>query len=518
MSHRSAAPAPAPTETAAARAPLTRRRVLTTSAVAAGVLALPGSAAWAVPTSFEAETRTGRRAPGAVTDLSVVVRWNQAAMDAILGRYQAAGNRFGPATVNARALAIIHNAIYDAWACYDRCAVGSRFGGSLRRPRAERTLDNKNEAISYAAHLALLDLYPEYKVAIDNMLRSLGHDPELTDPRRNSPAWIGRRTARAVLDYRHGDGANQLGTPAYSDTTGYQARNAPQTAGAFDPSTVTDPAHWTPLIVNGKTQRYLTPQFAVMKPFALSRPDQFTVPAPPAYPSVRMTAAIEELLDISANLTDEQKAIAEFWLNDDVTPPGAQQMWGRYVSARDGYGVDEDAQLFFGLNMAECDAAIGSWAVKLDYDFARPSTLIPYDRRGQQIHSWGGPGQGTVAMDGVDWQAYVAVPPFPATVSGHSTFSGAAAEFLCRFTGSDSFGDSYRFKAGASTVEPGLTPRTDVVLHWPTFSEAAQQAGISRVYGGMHWSFDNEPGIEMGHRIGKVVHRQAMRYFTGSHR
>ncbi|MEU6978268.1 MULTISPECIES: vanadium-dependent haloperoxidase [unclassified Streptomyces] len=508
--------------TPAARTPLTRRRVLTASAAAAGAFALASgtSTAWAAApvAQFEAETRTGRRAPGAGAEPSVVVRWNQAAMDAILGRYQAAGNRFGPATVNARALAIIHNCIYDAWACYDRVAGGTRYGGSLRRPRAERTLDNKNEAISYAAHLALLDLFPEYKVAIDSMLSSLGYDPALTDPAPKSPAWIGRRTAQAVLAYRHGDGANQLGTPAYGDTTGYQSKNPPQTAGSFDPSIVVSPEHWSPLIVGGKTQRYLTPQFAVMKPFALSRPDQFTVAAPPAYPSVRMTAAIEELLDISANLTDEQKCIAEFWLNDDVTPPGAQQMWGRFVSARDGHDVDEDAKLFFGLNMAECDAAIGSWAVKAQYDFARPSTLIPYDRRGQRIQAWGGPGLGTVAMDGVDWQAYVAVPPFPATVSGHSTFSGAAAEFLRRFTGTDAFGDSYRFKAGASTVEPGLTPRTDTVLTWPTFSEAARQAGISRVYGGMHWSFDNEPGIEMGHRIGRVVYRQAECYFTGTHR
>ncbi|MFI8962463.1 vanadium-dependent haloperoxidase [Streptomyces sp. NPDC053493] len=500
-------------------APLTRRRVLTASAAAAGAFALAtGGTAWAAPVErFEAETRTGRRAPGLLTEPTVVVRWNQATMDAILGRYQAAGNRFGPATVNARILAIVHNCIYDAWACYDRVASGTRFGGALRRPRSERTLDNKNEAISYAAHHALLDFFPEYKVAIDSMLSSLGYDPELTDPRRYSPAWIGLRTAQAVLDYRHGDGANQLATPPYADTTGYQPKNPPQTAGAFDPSVVVAPEHWTPLIVGGKLQKYLTPQFAVMKPFALSRPDQFTIPAPPAYPSVRMTAAIEELLDISARLTDEQKSIAEFWLNDDVTPPGAQQMWGRFVSARDGHGVDEDAKLFFGLNMAECDAAIGSWAVKLQYDFARPSTLIPYDRRGQQVTSWGGPGKGTVTMDGVNWQAYVAVPPFPATVSGHSTFSGAASEFLRRFTGSDQFGDSFRFKAGTSTVEPGLTPRTDVVLTWPTFSDAAHQAGISRVYGGMHWSFDNEPGIEMGHQIGQVVYRKAMCYFNGAH-
>ncbi|CAM5549754.1 hypothetical protein STANM309S_03852 [Streptomyces tanashiensis] len=292
MTHRPAAPA---------RTPLTRRRVLTTTAAAAGALALPGTSALAVPTSFEAETRTGRRAPGAVTDPSVVIRWNQAAMDAILGRYQAAGNRFGPATVNARALAIVHNAIYDAWACYDRHAVGTRFGGSLRRPRAERTLDNKNEAISYAAHLALLDLYPEYKVAIDSMLRSLGGDPELTDPRPYSPAWIGLRT------------------PAPSSRTG----------------TPTAP----------------------------------TSSAPPPTP----------------------------------TPPATSRATAR-----------------------------------------RP-----------------------------------------------------AAEFLRRFTGSDSLGDSHRCKAGTSTDEPCRTPHTDVVLHWPTRSQAAHQAGVPS-YGGMHWSFDNEPGIETG--------------------
>ncbi|MFC8759600.1 twin-arginine translocation signal domain-containing protein [Streptomyces sp. NPDC057193] len=94
MSHRPAAPAS--TATPAARTALTRRRVLTTSVAAAGALALPGTAAWAVPTSFEAETRTGRRAPGAVTDPSVVICWNQAAMDAIFGRYQAAGNASAP--------------------------------------------------------------------------------------------------------------------------------------------------------------------------------------------------------------------------------------------------------------------------------------------------------------------------------------------------------------------------------------------------------------------------------------
>jgi hypothetical protein len=482
-----------------------RRRVIAAGLGAAGALALPATGAWA------AETRTGRRAPGA-TGISVVVRWNQASMDAILAEYRAAGTVFGPATVNARALAVIHNCIYDAWACYDGHAVGTRFGGALRRPRRERTLANKNEAISYAAHLAMRDLFPNQAAAADSMLRSLGYEPDAAAG-PNSPAGIGRRTAQAVLDFRHADGANQGG--GYADTTGYQPVNTPQAIATFDPGAVTSPAHWTPLVVGGKTQHFLTPQFSVTTPFALTSPDQFSVPAPPAYPSSRLSDAVEELLEISAGLTDEHKAIAEFWLDNDVTPPGAQQSWARFVSARDGYGVDEDAPLFFGLNMAECDAAIGSWAVKRTYDFARPSTLIPYDQRGRQIRAWGGPGQGTVTMDGVHWRAYVAVPGFPATVSGHSTFSGAAAEFLRRFTGTDAFGDGYLFKAGTSTVEPGLTPAVDVQLTWPTFTEAAEQAGISRIYGGMHWSFDNGPGLEMGHKIGRVVHCKAMDLLHG---
>ncbi|WP_441250908.1 vanadium-dependent haloperoxidase [Kitasatospora sp. McL0602] len=487
---------------------LSRRRVIATSVGAVGALAL------SAPTTWASEKRSTVR-PHCSTSPSLVVRWNEATMDAILAKYKAAGAVFGPATVNARALAIVHNCIYDAWACYDSVAVGTQFGGSMRRPRRERTPAHMNEAISYAAHTALVDLFPLQAPAADSFMTSLGYDPTRTSAPKNSPADIGLRCAKAVLDFRHQDGANQLGNPAYADTTGYVPVNPAQAIATFDPALVKEPEHWTPLIVNGATQKYLTPQFAVMKPFALERPDQFSVPAPPSYPSLQASAAIAETVAYSANLTDEQKAIAEFWLDNDTTPPGAQQLWARFVSARDGYDIGDDAKLFFGLNMAETDAAIGSWAVKIKYNYARPSTLVPYDLRGQQIQAWGGPGQGTVTMDGSKYRAYVAVPGFPATVSGHSTFSGAAAEFLRRFTGSDEFGDSYTFKAGTSTVEPGITPAKDVTLTWPTFTAAAEQAGISRIYGGMHWSFDNEPGIVMGHQIGAVVYDKAMSYFNG---
>ena len=173
-----------------------RRGVISAALGVAGALALPATTAWA------AETGTGLRAPGIAADASLVIRWNQATMDAILAKYRANGTPFGPATVNARALAIVHNCIYDAWACYDRTAVGTRFGGTLRRPLWERTLSHKNEALSYAAHRALVALFPDQRAAADSMLSSLGYDPAISSPSPNSPAWIGLRTAQAVLDFR----------------------------------------------------------------------------------------------------------------------------------------------------------------------------------------------------------------------------------------------------------------------------------------------------------------------------
>ena len=98
-----------------------------------------------------------------------VVRWNKAALEAIRITHP------GPPMV-ALALAIVHTCMYDAWATYDAKAVGTRLGGALRRPVAERTLANKNEVISYAARDALVDLYPTEAVRFNDLLASLGYD------------------------------------------------------------------------------------------------------------------------------------------------------------------------------------------------------------------------------------------------------------------------------------------------------------------------------------------------------
>src|SRR5215212_11139090 len=144
---------------------------------------------------------------------------------------------------------------------------------------------------------------------------------------------------------------------------------------------------------------------------------------------------------------------------------------------------------------------------------------IHYLFKGKKVRAWAGPNQGTKKINGEDWQPYqaatVVTPPFPEYVSGHSTFSAAGAEILKRFTGSDDLGSSYTQPKGTSRVEPGTIPAADVTLSWDTFSDAADQAGISRRYGGIHFEEGDLMGRDMGRRIAAQAWDKAQTYITG---
>jgi uncharacterized protein DUF6851 len=134
----------------------------------------------------------------------VVLRWDEETLAAVRLA------RPAPAVV-ARALAMVHTATYDAWAAYDSTAVGTRLGGSLRRPAAERTVNYKSMAISYAAYRVLLDLFPSQSTNFVKFMGDLGYDPDDTSVDPTLPQGIGNLAAQAVLEFRHRDGANQLG-------------------------------------------------------------------------------------------------------------------------------------------------------------------------------------------------------------------------------------------------------------------------------------------------------------------
>jgi uncharacterized protein DUF6851/vanadium-dependent haloperoxidase-like protein len=457
-------------------------------------------------------TQVGARGAGFAQE-NVVIQWNNAALQTI--RYMRPG-----VTSISRSLAIVHTCIFDAWSAYDNKAIATIPGSRRRRPARERTEENKKKAISYAAYRCLVDLYPSEIAKFDAVMALLQYDPADTslDPARASG--IGNLAAAVVINFRHHDGSNQLGDlhpGAYSDYTGYQPAN--------DPEHIRDGDHWQPLrtpIPDGGysgrylVQKFLTPHWGLVTPFALKSGSEFRPTAPATQREhERFMAQAEALLRLSADLTDEQKMIAEYWADGPAseTPPGHWCLFAQYVSLRDHHSVDDDVKMFFIMTNAVMDAGIAAWDAKRFYDSVRPVTAIHLLFIGSQVRAWGGRFKGTQTISGENWQPYqpiemASTPPFPEFVSGHSTFSAAAAEALKRFTGNDSFGASVTFLKGRSKVEPGLTPREQVTLTWPTFMSAAEQAGMSRRYCGIHF----EDGDFYGRQLGRKVAARAWQH------
>jgi hypothetical protein len=202
--------------------PFSRRRLLQIAGAGGVVLFTPS---WA-----RAATLPPSAQPRAD---SVVVRWNQAALQGVRD------SKLGPPMVS-RALAVIHTCADDAWAAYDRDAAGTQLGSDLRVPPSRRTRANKEEAISFAAYRAAVDLFPGSRATIfDPLMASLGYDSRDAATDASRPAGVGNLAARAVLNFRRRDGANQLGhepggVPGvpYSDYTGYVSPNEPWTSVA----------------------------------------------------------------------------------------------------------------------------------------------------------------------------------------------------------------------------------------------------------------------------------------------
>ena len=448
--------------------------------------------------------------PPSVND-NVVLQWDEELLQAVRALPP------GP-TVTARAISVVHTAIFDAWAAYDALALGTRLRGSLRRPAAERTLANKNKAISFAAYKTLVDLFPARRADFAEQMTYLGYAVDESDT--SIPATVGDAAAKAVLDYRHADGSNQLN--GYADTTGYKPVNTGDV--------VVDPWRWQPLRVpleGGPEQRATTPQWSKVKGFALKSPFQFAVPGPDRLLNSFDPKHIDNLLALTSNLNDRQKVTAEYWADGPKSefPPGHWALITQVLSRKRGHSLDTDAKLFFALGNALMDASIAAWAAKYRWDFVRPITGIRSRYKGKLVTSWLGPynGYGTVA--GERWIPYqdprVVTPPFPEYVSGHSTFSSAAAAILAKFTGSDSFGASVTIEAGTSLFEPRTstqvgTPATNILLSWPTLTAAAKDAGLSRRLGGIHFQDGDEHGYNLGQRVGSNVLAQTLGYVNGT--
>lgn len=440
---------------------------------------------------------------------NVAYKWGQMALTATANDTE----KFKPRpTITSRYLGLIFISIFDAWSRYDDKAIPVYLSDIERRPLNEQKLSNKEIAISFAAFGTMSAYYYSDKALFVNFMKELGLDPTNTSLDPKTPEGIGNLAAKAVIEARKGDGSNQYGEEEGSNGIAYFNYVNYQPLNSADENI--DPNRWQPkYFSDGKGGRFapecLTPYWDKVEPVALKSGDQFRPGPPPMIGSEQLEEEVQEVIEMQANLTDYQKALVEFMRDgpQSVQQAGHWLKFAQDISRRDDHTLDQDVKMYFYNQVVAMDAFIASWDSKMYYDYARPYALVHQYYENQKIKAWGGEGKGMLEMDGKEWRPYspeiFLCPPFPSYVSGHSTISGGCAEALKLWTGSDEFGSEATLVAGAMT-EPDNLGDT-ITLKFPTFTEASEMAGISRVLGGYHIQADNVAGLELGRDVAKEV-------------
>jgi hypothetical protein len=381
-----------------------------------------------------------------------VLDWNAAALDAIR-----ADKTAPPAA--ARDLAMLQVAVFDAVN-----AISGGYRGYVVHRHGPKDA-SAPAAVAQAAHDVLAALFPAQAATFDAKLASSLAGAK--GPAVNKAVALGRDCARAILKERRHDGSTA---------------QVPYTVGS-------GPGVWQPTPPAFSTSPLL-PQWPDVEPFGVPKGDTFRPPGPPALGSAAYTASFDEVKSLgSANSTTrtaDQTQIAKFWADGagTATPPGHWNQISADVGTARHNTLAQNARMFALLDVALADAGICCWDSKYEFNFWRPVTAIrAADTDGNPATS---PDPG--------WTPLLGTPPFPSYVSGHSTFSAAAATVLAGFFGTDNI----HFTTGDDTL-PGVTRSFD------SFSAAAAEAGQSRIYGGIHYQFDNQDGLALGRKVGSYV-------------
>lgn len=382
---------------------------------------------------------------------NVVLEWNQLALDAIR-------QTNASPLVASRALAITQAAVYDSVDAIDRsfapyfADVHASRGASLEAAAAQ------------AAHDTLAALFPSRASIFDAALAAdlVG----IPGGRARQGTDVGHAVAQQILTWRSTDGSGAV--VAY--TPGTNPGDWQPTPPAFLPA--------------------LGPQWPKVTPFAMTGGSQFRPPTPPALDSAEYATAFNEVKSLgrvdSTTRTADQTQIAVFW-KDPAASAYAFGHWNeiaQQVSAERGLDLVADAHLFALLNIATADAIISCWDAKYTYNFWRPVTAIQFA---------GDSALNPATESDSTWTPLITTPNFPSYTSAHSTVSGAAAAVLTSL-----FGPSYHFITGSKGL-PGVTRSFD------SFDAAAAEAGQSRIYGGIHFQFDNQNGLASGHALAQFV-------------
>ena len=386
----------------------------------------------------------------ATQQADVVLTWNQTLIEAI--RLDAT-----PPPVASRGMAMVSLAMYDTIN-----AIEGTPGYYVSLPAQAGT--SVDAAAASAAHRVLSYLYPGQQVFFETQLaNSLALVPNGVG--KTDGIALGQNIADAIIAIRATDGWNDF----VDYVPGNQPGDWQLTGPMFDVA--------------------LLPQWADLTPFALTSPNQFTPAGPPALDSAAYAAAFNEVKALGSatgsTRTADQTEIARFWADGSgtFTPPGHWNAIAQQIAQQQGNSLSANARLFAQLNVALADAGITAWNTKYQYEFWRPITAI------QQADLDGN----ALTTKDATWTPLLITPPFPEYTSGHSTFSGAAAEIL-----STIFGPTLAF----TTTSLGLP---GVSRSFTSFEQAAQEAGKSRIYGGIHFEFSNQDGLASGKALADFV-------------
>lgn len=376
-----------------------------------------------------------------------VLTWNLQALDAVKATST-------PPPVASRAFAMAHAAAVDALD-----AVSPTFTAYAYRGTADDLGGSPEAAVAQAAHDVLVWLFPARQGLLDAQLTaSLAAIPPGTAKDKGIAA--GQASAAVMLAVRAADDGTQP-LPAPAPGPGVWVPTPP----AFAP--------------------FLLPSWGQVRPFTMTSGSQFREGPPPPLNSPKYAKALSEVKALGQSTstvrTADQTQIALFWADGagTVTPPGHWNQIARAISQDQGLSLAANARLFALLNLAEADAAISAWDMKATYYFWRPITAIR-------------------TTSDAGWTPLIATPPFPSYTSGHSTFSDAAAKILAMYFGNDVFSFTT-----TSDAMPG------VERSFRKFSDAAVEAGWSRIYGGIHYPFDDRTTEKPGRKLA----RQAFQTF-----
>jgi hypothetical protein len=275
----------------------------------------------------------------------------------------------------------------------------------------------------------------------------------------------GLAIAKAVLDWSRTDGGDDVQNMGFP--LEYQLKKGP--------------GFWAPTSLIRQQQAPLLPNWGNNRPFAMPESASCRLPAPPQYSEDKASVFYREAEEVRvtvSQITPERKTVARFWSDDPMlspTPPGHWISIALQIFERDQSDLETRVDTLARLGVAVADAFIGCWDTKFEFNLIRPVTYIKK------------------VMD-PKWEALLITPPFPEYPSGHSTQSGAAASVLTHV-----FGDNFAFD-DATHEKDGIAPR-----HFTSFDQAAREAAISRLYGGIHFRSAIEQGLEQGECIAAHV-------------